>query len=116
MTASGAGWCFLHGTARKGPASHATSKDAVPSPIAQRQGAPCCLTQLCCDKAPLTENHHRRVIVIAGSSEGLIALARLINSPSFTFPVPLVGCVHGLHDAGVVRLVRKSLDAPGGWR
>jgi two-component system chemotaxis response regulator CheB len=85
-------------------------------PVLWRKGTvpPYCLTQLCCDKATLTENHHLRVIVIAGSSEGLVALARLINSLPSKFPVPLVACIRGLHDAGVVRLVRRSLDSPSG--
>jgi two-component system chemotaxis response regulator CheB len=64
----------------------------------------------------LNETKNHRVIVIAGSNEGLLALARLINLLPSTFPVPLVACLHGLHDADIMRLVRKSLDSPAGLK
>jgi two-component system chemotaxis response regulator CheB len=70
--------------------------------------------QLRCDKARLNENHIDRVIVIAGSSEGIIALARLISLLPSSLPVPLVACAHDLRDEGVARLVRKSMQAPLG--
>ena len=57
----------------------------------------------------MTENHG--VVVIAGSVEGIDALARLINLLPATFPLPLVANVHGLQDEFILSLVRR-LDSP----
>jgi two-component system chemotaxis response regulator CheB len=62
----------------------------------------------------LTENNNDRVIVIAGSSEGIAALARLIRLLPSSLPVPLVAYVHDLHDEGIERLVRKSAHSSSG--
>jgi two-component system chemotaxis response regulator CheB len=73
-----------------------------------------CHTQLCCDKAAVTENTSDRVIVIAGSSEGIVALARLIKLLPLSLPVPLVAYAHDLRDESVEQLVRKSVHSPVG--
>jgi two-component system chemotaxis response regulator CheB len=54
-------------------------------------------------------NNNHRVIVIAASSEGIIALARMINLLSSRFPVPLVAHVHDLRNRSFMRL--KGLDS-----
>jgi two-component system chemotaxis response regulator CheB len=62
----------------------------------------------------VSENNNDRVIVIAGSSEGIVALARLIRLLPSSLPVPLVAYVHDLHDEGTERLVRKSMYSSSG--
>lgn len=51
-----------------------------------------------------------RVVVVAGSAEGLDALMRLINSLPSTFPVPVVAHVHGLNRSSLERLMRSDKD------
>jgi two-component system chemotaxis response regulator CheB len=62
----------------------------------------------------VTKNIKDRVIVIAGSSEGIIALARLINQLPLSLPVPLVAYARDLRDESVAQLVRKSVHSPLG--
>lgn len=45
-----------------------------------------------------------RMIVVAGSIEGLDALARLLEQLPSTFPVPVVACLHGVRDKSIDRL------------
>jgi two-component system chemotaxis response regulator CheB len=56
----------------------------------------------------VTKNIKDRVIVIAGSSEGIVALARLINLLPSSLPAPLVAYAHDLHDGGVAQLVQRG--------
>lgn len=67
------------------------------------------------DEAPPasgTASAARRVVVVAGSVEGIDALARLINGLPSTFPVPVVAHVRGLRNASMTRLVRNKLYFP----
>lgn len=58
----------------------------------------------------------RRVVVIAGSIEGIDALARLIHGLPADFPVPVVAYVHGLHEASKARLMHHKLGAQSSMR
>ena len=53
-----------------------------------------------------------RVVVIAGSVEGMDALARLINLLPSKFSAPLVTHIHGLRHESIPRFMRNRLDLP----
>lgn len=53
-----------------------------------------------------------RVIVVAGSIEGLDALARLINQLPATFPIPVVVHLHGLSGRSIARLAALRWRSP----
>lgn len=53
-----------------------------------------------------------RLIVIAGSIEGLDALARLLEQLPSTLSVPVVICLHGLRDRSVDRLTTLKSRSP----
>jgi two-component system chemotaxis response regulator CheB len=53
-----------------------------------------------------------RVVVIAGSIEGIDALARLTQGLPGDFPAPVVAYVHGLHDDTTARLMHRKLNGP----
>jgi two-component system chemotaxis response regulator CheB len=48
------------------------------------------------------------VVVVAGSAEGIDALARLINGLPASFAVPVVAYVHGLNNESVARLIHTK--------
>jgi two-component system chemotaxis response regulator CheB len=56
----------------------------------------------------MASNH--RVVVIAGSIEGIDALARLTNGLPADFPAPVVAYVHGMHDNLTARLIHQKFD------
>lgn len=58
----------------------------------------------------MTSTH--RVVVLAGSIEGIDALARLVRGLPADFPVPVVAYVHGLHDDSMARLMHRKLASP----
>lgn len=58
----------------------------------------------------MASNH--RVVVIAGSIEGIDALARLTNGLPADFPSPVVAYVHGMHDNSTARLIHQKFSAP----
>lgn len=58
----------------------------------------------------MASNH--RVVVIAGSVEGIDALARLTNGLPADFPAPVVAYVHGLHNDSTARLIHAKLNVP----
>jgi two-component system chemotaxis response regulator CheB len=58
----------------------------------------------------MASNH--RVVVIAGSIEGIDALARLTNGLPADFPAPVVAYVHGMHDNSTARLIHQKFDVP----
>lgn len=58
----------------------------------------------------MASNH--RVVVIAGSVEGIDALARLTNGLPADFSAPVVAYVHGLHDDSTARLIHAKLNVP----
>jgi two-component system chemotaxis response regulator CheB len=58
----------------------------------------------------MTTNH--RVVVVAGSAEGIDALARLIDALPSTFPASLVAHVHDLQDESLLRPEHSKLGLP----
>ena len=58
----------------------------------------------------MASNH--RVVVVAGSVEGIDALARLTNGLPAHFAAPVVAYVHGLHNDSTARLIHAKLNVP----
>ena len=58
----------------------------------------------------MASNH--RVVVIAGSIEGIDALARLTNGLPADFRAPVIAYIHGMHDNSTARLIHQQFDAP----
>lgn len=55
-----------------------------------------------------------RVVVIAGSIEGIDAMARLLRQLPATFPVPIVAHVHGREDCSLIQLTTLRSRFPSG--